>query len=935
MTIYDLRKTKAGFTLVEMVITLVILSILMTSSLGMIVSSNSLFISTSKAALDKRVGNGIFDLLTDIMRYSTHLSIYDTDADVDGSSSQVFTVNVTDEDTDSGVIQYKSETGSEVMNLYDSSYYGGRTVQYKIEKVGNSNNHIRITLTVIRDGKSVYTRSEIIKCVNLSLITSGSNKNTIVDKSTAGTYNQKLVFVSDEQLVTGGEDAYSLEYKISEYLAKYNSIQKCYAADLNKALGLLTGNYDATTNSGIKGTKNATGARMKDSIYADKINKYYRIIFGNDTEDKNGTWEYNGDDITKCVNLRAYYQEQIEELLTFMPTAAGYTQGACTTTKTQAKNGTKNADGTVKTLSYSSHTGDAYYGVVATKEEIYTGFMLKYYDENKDGKITQAEFPSFSNPDTFFSGTSIASYLEQTSKKNTNKMVILGYCVDNVTDDNDDTTNLEYKQQLQKTTTETVYATDGASATALAIVEGFTISDTSTYNSTSAGYIVRTVNSGTTASDGNFATFKMHNNVNYFNYYKYGTGSKADFSYWVGIVKANRTYDFTSISQTIKYNNITYAYSQCNLKNHTSCTDKSFEENGHYTDVASQIGSLKYDQAKDDLKTRLSSNGVTLTAIDKYCSVSPSSATTNDANNPKTLTFTANQNLTEGVYYYHLKYNHTNTAYSNEHTYLIFVLKGEDTIVNVSNSGTVTATSTANDITTNRVAVPAGGTITLNLSNYAITSFSYTRAQYRKADSGAIYELPTNLTTYYAHQFNDYALYGVDWNSWFVATPTGLINRLLTGTVTMVKKLFGREYNTDITSISADNAVKALGNVGTYTVNSISTSTSSFNMAYCVYVPSTGTWYYLPSASTRLSNSISKISFSSSKDSPTPIDVELGNGSTWYNSTAMSYDIKNRKMTSSGLFGFIDTTTDQNWVSLPVGNTVEVEIDETTTAAAS
>ena len=69
MNIFEFRNSKAGMTLIEMVISLVILGILMTATMGMVISSNNIFISTSTAALDRQVGNSVYSLVVLLVLY--------------------------------------------------------------------------------------------------------------------------------------------------------------------------------------------------------------------------------------------------------------------------------------------------------------------------------------------------------------------------------------------------------------------------------------------------------------------------------------------------------------------------------------------------------------------------------------------------------------------------------------------------------------------------------------------------------------------------------------------------------------------------------------------------------------------------------------------------------------------------------------------------
>lgn len=59
----------------------------------------------------------------------------------------------------------------------------------------------------------------------------------------------------------------------------------------------------------------------------------------------------------------------------------------------------------------------------------------------------------------------------------------------------------------------------------------------------------------------------------------------------------------------------------------------------------------------------------------------------------------------------------------------------------------------------------------------------------------------------------------------------------------------------------------------------------------------------------------------SDKDTPIILDVEFRTKNQWESSTDMQNDINNRKLSSSALWGLMDTSSDVNWNALPADNT--------------
>lgn len=838
MKLFGLRENKLGMTLVEMVISLVILGILTTSTMGMVISSNNIFISTSKSAIDKQVGNYAFDFIEKVLRYTTHMSIYDQSEASRGTNIQSISLNVSDDANNAGKLMYKRADGSEPFNLYDDSFYGGRSIQYSVHKVGNNSKHVKLKLTVFREGRAVYSRESVVKCLNLNLVAIGDGANPLVDKSSADAVNQFITFSVDEKLLSGGKNAFSLEYKVAEYMAKYNKIQNDYVTDINKAYGkYINGNYNDETNPGIKGTALDYNKRVTSAAYASRLDKVTNIIFGNGSD----YYVYDKDNIDNCVNLRAEYQRRVNELLKFTlkdSNGAQFTNGNIT-------------NNTIAGTAYKLHSGDEYFGVVATKEELYTGFMLTYYDKDKNGVITKAEYPQFEG-DSFFQGTSMGSYVQNTSD---NQMVIMTYFKDNVANDN-------YKALVVKTNAD-VHSFSGSYTPG--VKPAAPVSTNKSFSVSNESYGSKRTSWGNTS-------------------YTYDAFNPTD---------KNRVYRFWSDQDY---------YFDANNKCESSKSGSTYTNTG--------------------LENYLTSKATNITPNLNVTSII-SGSNYNSTQNP---VYTASQALPEGWYLTKIPYYSASLAANTKYCYSVFYLAAAQTGESDVYDGL--------PLNPNKIAVPAGGTVRFNLDEdrpaafpiyYRFDDITYTQARFtgEQTTDGAEFTTQTTFKTFTAHQYGDYVLYGVDWNSWFNSTPQGLLNRVLTGVSNFINTIFGRTVNTNITQISGANAVQSLGNIGQHNVNVNDGTVASYNLAWVVYSPKRGTWYYVPAQSTRISGAISSVGWMSSKDQPVPLDADLDNG-TWKNggSSALVSDIEKRKMSSSGFFGLVDTTSDVMWVALPTGNTI-------------
>ncbi len=859
---YNFRNNKLGMTLIEMVISLVVLGILTTSTMGIIISSNNIFVSTSNAALDRQVGGYVFETLSSVLKYTTHMTIYDAEDAPANDKSQNISVDVTDEENDAGKIMYKAQGADSAVYLYADSFYGNRTISYKLEEAGTAHKHVKLTVAVYREGKKRYELSRVIKCLNLALISTGADANFIKDLSTPGGTNQYISFSVDEQLISGGKDAYSLEYKIAEFMAKYNRIQNEYGGKLAKVYGEVNGK--------IGNTENKEGKRVAEATYTSVVNMRQTAVYGTGAE----VWEDATNSPYNYRSLRQHYQKEINDLLHFTPTAA-------------FTNDDKN---------------NPYYGVVATKEELYTGFLLEYYSENnKHEKVTKASFPQFSDPNTFFSGTSIANYMSNTS--GSNQMVILAYFKDNC---NEDFTKL-YSASRKK-----VFTYSGSTEIGYSHSVWYAQGDV-------AGNNLKDLNSSIAA---NAETKPSNNSMNSAPGYN-GHAANAYFTIDTGEYTTVDMFDFASII-SLHYK---WAYKVSSSANNDNYQLTHYTESSRgYTTVTNYDKNAKSGAEVASIlaasATQITNDGVNYVVYEGH--------PFDYGSNRNTFYIYPLKDMKQGWYYY-----------KDSVWYHFFYLAADPT--NNANLIAVKAQPKLAGDDASEKKYSQNARIVFDMKNYQyynqrMSGFTYAQAKYGQMEAGANSIENVLLESVAIHQYQDYILYGADWNSWFLKNPSnGIINKIMTGTVnivdTIISSITGGEKSfakQDITEITGSNATLSLGNRGQMTVDKTDTDVASYNMAWLIYSPKRGTWYYLPQSSTRITAAASKLTITSSKDHPTPLDVDINGGKTWVSSAAMVSDIDKRKLSSSGLFGLVDTTSDVNWVGLPTGNQVSVDFETPT-----
>lgn len=793
---FKLRYDKRGMTLIEMIISLVILSILMSSTMGMIISSNNIFVSTSQAALDRLVGNSVYSTLESMLKYSTSLTISATPKN--DNKQQSFMVSVSDNDTKSGKLMYRGKAdddgnASNYISLYDQSFYNNRTIQYRIVEAGKDQRHVDMQVRVYRNGKLVFSKDAIIKCLNLALIRSNSNQNTInMDKNASGAdfYNQYLYFTVDELAIAGGDNAWSFEYKIQEYMDRYNAILNEYYQKLG-----IVNNY---FNDPLMENRDEDGYRIQKDKLAELLNIRQLAIFGDGSGDS--AWE--GDEATGYKNLRAHYQEEIKKLLNFAPNTI-------------------------------SDANNVYYQVVADKEELYTGFLLTYYDKNKDGKITKAEFPHEQDYEKFFGGTVMKNY----ANPSTNGIVNLTYFKDGLNDD---------YSRLFTTDQRDIY---------------FYNQKGLVYDPDDKHYV-----SNMPLAFGGEA-------LNY-----YGYSDLDNINHGNPVISIRASAGGGSLPRAYKYNG------------DGSATMPGTYESKEYLYGSLPKGYTNYKDTYRELVNRMGSNLVELTYVGTI--QEGKGGNYGGVEYQWSYTVTATTDIPEGWYWLR-----DEGAGDNKGRHVFYLQAANNAETNADGK---------------RIAVKKDAKIYVYSYHYLCRLVCYEQAQYNESES---FDASTQKITNYTinrHQYNDYFIYGVDWNSWYKATQDGLLNKVIGG----LSNLF--THRTDINQITATNADQVLGLKGRYTVDNIDRSLRSYNLAWIVYSPKRSTWYYLPDSSTRISSALSGVSWISNKNTPVPLDI-----TGWSSSTAMVKDIETRKLSSRGFFNLIDTTEDKIWVPLPTGSTID------------
>lgn len=338
-------ESKKGFTLIEMVITTLILSILMSITMGMITTSGRMFSSTSELAIDKMIGDSTFAALESVAKYATHIELANSKEECAKTYDQGFYIKINDQQNNTGVLMYDAKTSNATRypkQPFADSFYQGRTIKYIVEpyKLSDgteSGKHLEITVKVYRGGEQVFTRSNVVRGINLGLLGENDSYNLIENNVHVNQNESKenvyINFSCDEQLAVSEVTGYEVYSNTSASMTGYNEINMTLSATLNEILN--------------------------DEDITDEIER-----------------------ATRMQLATAEARNEIKELF------GGFTP----------ENITKDENSPLKYFN----------GVVATKEEVFYGTLMKKYAVN--GELDADTYPDFENHETFFAGSTFKEY---------------------------------------------------------------------------------------------------------------------------------------------------------------------------------------------------------------------------------------------------------------------------------------------------------------------------------------------------------------------------------------------------------------------------------------------------------------------------------------------------------------------------------------------
>ena len=154
-----LKKAK-GFTLVEIIVSMVVVSIILVFAASFFFTGGTMFSNTVKSNTAKLVGDNSLSFIADRIKFASKLELKSAGSASDAKYSNVLYVA-------DNKIGYNSG-GNDNSNIFGDDFYSGSTVRISAKALSSNNIELKVTVYDF-DNIEKYSVSDTIKLANVSL----------------------------------------------------------------------------------------------------------------------------------------------------------------------------------------------------------------------------------------------------------------------------------------------------------------------------------------------------------------------------------------------------------------------------------------------------------------------------------------------------------------------------------------------------------------------------------------------------------------------------------------------------------------------------------------------------------------------------------------------------------------------------------------------
>ena len=160
------RKALSGLTLVEVMVSLVILVILISVSSAVMITGINIFSENAVMSAAQDDGNNIYNFIVDKLSYANEIIISSEESEMSGDYPYSETIII-----DKNHMALK--TKYEEINIYSRDTLHGNTCEIIIEDINEQQKCMSLKVIISHDGKIIYVKKGLIALLNYHY----SNKN--------------------------------------------------------------------------------------------------------------------------------------------------------------------------------------------------------------------------------------------------------------------------------------------------------------------------------------------------------------------------------------------------------------------------------------------------------------------------------------------------------------------------------------------------------------------------------------------------------------------------------------------------------------------------------------------------------------------------------------------------------------------------------------
>ncbi len=153
-------KNRKGFSLVEVIVSMLIVSIILTFATSFFFTGEKMFANSVKGNTSKMIGDNVLEFISEKLTYATNVEVLKNTNVSSAKYANVIYMN------SEKTIAFKTSISNKE-NLYSKDYYNGNTIKLIVAVLPD--NCIKVTIKVLDKDEEQYSTYNVIKPINLKL----------------------------------------------------------------------------------------------------------------------------------------------------------------------------------------------------------------------------------------------------------------------------------------------------------------------------------------------------------------------------------------------------------------------------------------------------------------------------------------------------------------------------------------------------------------------------------------------------------------------------------------------------------------------------------------------------------------------------------------------------------------------------------------------